>query len=75
MAVKIHVEVCWDVTPYSVVVEYQRFGAPCCLQFILKIEAAWTSETLVSYHNLYKASQPRRPGLEHFLSFTAFANT
>jgi hypothetical protein len=40
--VKIQVEVFWVVMPCSVVVRYQRFN--------VKIEAVWTSETLVSYH-------------------------
>jgi hypothetical protein len=42
-AVMIEVDVFWGVTPCSAVVGYQRF--------ILKIETAWTSETLISYHN------------------------
>jgi hypothetical protein len=29
-AVRIQVEVFWVVTPYSIVVGYQRFGGPCC---------------------------------------------
>jgi hypothetical protein len=29
--VKIQVQVFWVVTSFSVVVGYQRFGAPCCL--------------------------------------------
>jgi hypothetical protein len=44
--VKIHVGVFWVVTPCSVVVGYQRF-----IEVHLKMEAAWTSWTLVSYHN------------------------
>jgi len=39
------------VTPCSVVVECRRFGGLCCLHFTLKMEGAWTSEALVSYHN------------------------
>jgi hypothetical protein len=42
------------VTLCSVVVGYQRFGDPCCLhlQSDDRLEAAWTSETLVLYHNI-----------------------
>jgi len=38
---------------YSVVVGYQRFRCPCCLQLQgeVKMETVWTSDTLVSYHN------------------------
>jgi len=40
------------ITPCSDVVEYQRIEGPCCLhlQDELKIEAARSSETSVSYH-------------------------
>jgi len=43
----------WIVILGSVVVGYQCFIGPCCfhLHFILKMEAAWTSETSVSHHN------------------------
>jgi hypothetical protein len=53
MAVMFQVELFWVVTPCSVAVGYQRFGSPCCLQlpFTLKMEAARSSETLVSFHN------------------------
>jgi hypothetical protein len=40
------VELFWIVTPYNVVVGYQRFRGLCSLQ----MEAAWTSETLVAYY-------------------------
>jgi hypothetical protein len=40
-AVKIQFEVFWVVTPCSVVIGYH-----------LQMEAAWTSETLVFYHNI-----------------------
>jgi len=32
------------------VMEYQYFRGPCYIQFTLEMEAARTSETLVSYH-------------------------
>jgi hypothetical protein len=48
--VSVQVKVVWIVTLCSVVVEYECFGEPCCLQ--VKIEVAWSSKTLVSYHNI-----------------------
>jgi len=60
-----HVEVFWVVTPYRVVVGYQRFGGPCCLHLHgeVKMAPACTSETLVLTQP-YTASQPRRPRFE-----------
>jgi hypothetical protein len=42
------VEFFWVVTPCRAMVGYQRFGGP--FHLTLNMEAAWTSEILVSYH-------------------------
>jgi hypothetical protein len=50
-AVIFQVEDFWVVMLYSVVVGYQHFTGPCCFHLEgMKMEAAWTSETLVSYN-------------------------
>jgi len=46
--VKIQVEVFWVVMPCNVVVGYHCFRVS---HFTLKMEAAWSSEMQVSYHN------------------------
>jgi hypothetical protein len=56
METQFHVEVFWIVTTCSVVVGYQCFGGLCCLHFqdevlTLKMEAAKSSETAITYHN------------------------
>jgi hypothetical protein len=51
---------CWIVKQYSFVVGYRRFERPCCLHlhFTLKMEAARTSETSVSYRKTTQRHNP-----------------
>jgi len=48
---------------FSVQVEVFWVVMPCSM-FILKMEAAWSSETLVFLSQLYTVLQPRWPRLE-----------
>jgi len=57
IAVKIQVKVFWVVMPCDVMVGYQCFRGHCC-HFNLKMEAAQTSENLVSCHNNTQCCNP-----------------
>jgi hypothetical protein len=50
------------VTSYSVAVGHQRFGGPCCVQLhlALRMEAARSSETLLSYRNTARGHTTQR---------------
>jgi hypothetical protein len=52
MVMKIQVMAFWVVMPYGDTVGHQYFGGPLLLHlhFTLKMEVAWSSKTVVSYH-------------------------
>jgi hypothetical protein len=58
--IHIKVKVFWLLMPHSVVVRYQHFRVPC---YLLKLEAAWSSKTLVLYCNTMWHHNPEEIGL------------
>jgi hypothetical protein len=46
---KIHIMVFWIVNPRAVVVGYQPFGGPCCLQFYLDHDPNFQKYTFLKY--------------------------
>jgi len=69
---KTQIEVFWVVTPCSDMVRYHSFGGPCCLHlnFTLKMEAACSSVTLVSYRNTTWRHNPEHFDLKLKTSFS-----
>jgi hypothetical protein len=68
----LQVEVFRVVTPCSVVIVYQLFRSSCCLHVQSEMKkAAWTSETLVSYHNITRRHNPEDLDLKKEAAWTS----